>query len=272
MTRTVKKVVVDPNDPNRKIVKEVEESLPIYTPEPMDYIDIAYSPTSNVRESFTRDKISRFINNGLLIRDMSRVHVKGDFNCSNLGLKSLIGMPKKVQGTFDCSGNELENLEGLPVSCHTIKVSNNPIRTLKHLDDGQKREYGSFICNETRLANLIGLKNVKINLLNLGRGNNFLNSFEGVPPGIISKQINFPINNTRQAAQAEWYYSYGYNKMYKNYWEEIRDDFLEEGNYVLLDSIVFWPEGVMSEEMKKEIKTRTDNYNKSSNSVNKFNL
>ena len=40
--------------------------------------------------------------------------VTGDFNCSDLGLKSLKGAPTEIGGDFNCSWNKLTSLEGAP--------------------------------------------------------------------------------------------------------------------------------------------------------------
>jgi hypothetical protein len=40
--------------------------------------------------------------------------VDGWFDCSNCGLKSLIGAPHTVRGDFGCSNNQLVSLEGAP--------------------------------------------------------------------------------------------------------------------------------------------------------------
>lgn len=40
--------------------------------------------------------------------------IEGDFDCSELGLKSLKGAPIEVSGNFDCSWNKLTSLNGGP--------------------------------------------------------------------------------------------------------------------------------------------------------------
>ena len=49
-----------------------------------------------------------------ILPDMSTVTVKGNFDCSGLGLKTLKGAPKRVEGDFICSYNKLKTLDGGP--------------------------------------------------------------------------------------------------------------------------------------------------------------
>ncbi|MBR1825746.1 MAG: hypothetical protein IJ770_04075, partial [Alphaproteobacteria bacterium] len=46
--------------------------------------------------------------------DLSKVIVKGYFNCSGNQLTSLKGAPQKVGGNFNCSYNQLTSLKGVP--------------------------------------------------------------------------------------------------------------------------------------------------------------
>ena len=46
--------------------------------------------------------------------DLSKVTVKGDFDCSSNQLTSLQGTPQEVGGYFYCYNNQLTTLEGAP--------------------------------------------------------------------------------------------------------------------------------------------------------------
>jgi hypothetical protein len=42
-------------------------------------------------------------------------YVHGTFQCSFIGLTSLVGCPRQVGGNFNCSNNRLTSLEGCPI-------------------------------------------------------------------------------------------------------------------------------------------------------------
>lgn len=71
--------------------------------------------------------------------DLSKVIVKGDFNCSKNRLKSLKGSPQTVAGNFSCIKNKLTSLEGVP-----------------------QKIGGSFFCTENKgLNSLLGIPQMK---------------------------------------------------------------------------------------------------------------
>lgn len=50
--------------------------------------------------------------------------VSGDFDCSRLSLKTLIGSPTEVGGTFNCAYNQLTSLEYLPQKANCLVLDN----------------------------------------------------------------------------------------------------------------------------------------------------
>lgn len=80
-----------------------------------------------------------------------------DFNCSKNNLTSLEGAPKKVGYSFNCSKNSLESLEGGPeyVGDH-YDCSSNKLVTLKGSPKGI-RSGRKFICSNNLLKDLNGL-------------------------------------------------------------------------------------------------------------------
>jgi hypothetical protein len=67
--------------------------------------------------------------------------VTGDFDCSCLKLKTLLGCPLEVGGDFNCTYNQLSSLEYAP-----LKVKGNFI-----LDSGIPSLYTGFNCNFTAI-------------------------------------------------------------------------------------------------------------------------
>lgn len=84
--------------------------------------------------------------------------IKGDFDCSDLLLNSLIGCPKEITGTFDCTSNYLETLDGCPerVGKHFI-CSFNPLKSLK---GSPKHVGGSFYAADTLINSLDGIPEI----------------------------------------------------------------------------------------------------------------
>lgn len=78
--------------------------------------------------------------------------VGGDFDCSELGLTSLVGSPRKVNGDFDCSCNHLDDLYGSPLKIGgSFNCSDSELRTL----DGAPIEVGeNFDCSNNNLYSL----------------------------------------------------------------------------------------------------------------------
>jgi hypothetical protein len=100
----------------------------------------------------------------------------GNFDCSEMNIKSLNGSPREVTGNFWCSGNELTTLEGAPTKVggwfdctfnnltslrgapievgRDFDCGNNKLKTL----DGAPRTFrGSFGCHKNILKTLKGI-------------------------------------------------------------------------------------------------------------------
>lgn len=108
--------------------------------------DYEYNLSSSIVKKFIRpDKDGFTIDFGV---------IKGGFNCSDLGLKSLKGAPQEVGGGFDCSLNNLTSLKGTPqilrgwFDCH----SNNLIS----LEGAPKTIETWFDCSYNKLTSLEG--------------------------------------------------------------------------------------------------------------------
>ena len=128
--------------------------------------------------------------------------VTGDFNCSDLGLKSLKGAPqevgksfwcfrnkltslkgapKEVGGFFNCSSNQLTSLEGAPK-----KVGgefNCSYNQLTSLEGAPKKVGGGFYCYNNQLISLKGAPREVGGIVDgsFDCSNNKLTSLEGVP-------------------------------------------------------------------------------------------
>jgi hypothetical protein len=290
MPSTKTKIVQDPNDPMRFIAVEVEEGdepLLQYESEQekkfekfcRDAIQFGYENaipenTPVFRESFPREKINRFVKDGRFTHDLSRLVISGGFDCSKLGLTSLKGVPHRINGVFDCSGNELEKFDDFPLICKEANIGDNPLFTLEGLGDKKGRQIGGIRFGQTMLRNLKGLKNVHVGSIAIER-NNFFESLEGIPPGLSMNNIRVDFNDNVTGphlhAQLVWYLekgTYGYDK----YWEDIRDYFFASHKYDLLNSIGYWPNGILSTEQREEIKRRINNTESSKEKINRFNL
>ena len=85
------------------------------------------------------------------------VDVKGNFDCSNLGLKDFKGVRfGSVSGDFSCSRNSLTSLEGAPQHVgRDFICSDNDLTSLEGLPDGFKVD-GGFSCTGNELKSLEG--------------------------------------------------------------------------------------------------------------------
>ena len=103
--------------------------------------------------------------------------VTGDFDCLNLGLKSLKGAPQKVGGHFDCSYNQLTSLERAPKEVGGYFTCSG--NQLISLEGAPKEVNGCFYCHLNQLTSLEGSPK------KVGRGFycafNHLTSLEGAP-------------------------------------------------------------------------------------------
>lgn len=78
--------------------------------------------------------------------------IYGNFNCSNLGLLSLVGSPKEVNGNFICERNNLTSLTGAPeVVGEWFCCSYNKLKNLKYCPS---IIYGDFTCASNNLISL----------------------------------------------------------------------------------------------------------------------
>ena len=106
--------------------------------------------------------------------------VTGDFDCLNLGLKSLKGAPQKVGGHFDCSDNQLTSLERAPKEVGGFFTCSG--NQLISLEGAPKEVDGCFYCYLNQLTSLEGSPK------KIGRGFycafNHLTSLEGAPKEI----------------------------------------------------------------------------------------
>ena len=108
--------------------------------------------------------------------------ITGEFNCSELGLKSLKGAPQKVGKDFYCNGNRLTSLEGAPTeiggdfSCNSSQLTS--------LEGAPKIVGRDFSCTYNQLTSLKGAPQ------KVGGGffcsNNQLTSLKGAPQEIGS--------------------------------------------------------------------------------------
>lgn len=60
--------------------------------------------------------------------------IKGSFDCSNSGLKSLEGAPHTVERDFDCRNNELKTLTGAPRIANALDCQRNPLTSLGNIE------------------------------------------------------------------------------------------------------------------------------------------
>ena len=112
--------------------------------------------------------------------------ISGHFDCSGLGLTSLIGAPVAVGKDFLCSKNSLESLEGGPEYVGgDYDCSSNKLVTLKgspkHFHAGFNQK---FICSNNLLKDLVGFGDPEF-LGYFKCTRNSLTSLEGAPIKII---------------------------------------------------------------------------------------
>jgi hypothetical protein len=79
--------------------------------------------------------------------------VAGNFNCSNMEIKSLKNSPTELGGTFNCSGNQLESLQEGPKKAKSYLCKNSE---LKSLTGGPTEVTSEFDCANNRLDTLVG--------------------------------------------------------------------------------------------------------------------
>ena len=91
------------------------------------------------------------------LKDFSEVKfgkITGHFDCSDLGLTSLIGAPEEVGKDFNCSKNNLTSLEGAPKKVgYSFNCSKN---SLESLEGGPEYVSGDYDCSSNKLVTLKG--------------------------------------------------------------------------------------------------------------------
>lgn len=218
---------------------------------------------------FHRDYVKNYVYDGKLKYDLSHRLIEGDFDCSNLNLTTLEGVPSSITGKFNCKSNNLMSLEFAPLECGELEISDNPIENLLPLNTG-KRDYEIFTCHYTRIENLKGLKDVNIRRLRIGN-NKYFNSFEGIPFNIKPSDLDVTTDyDYNLMTQLSWYAYYGLNG-YTNYWEEMLDHFLKLDKYVSISNII-WPNNLIDDSLQKFINSKLRNLVTSNNKINKYNL
>ena len=112
--------------------------------------------------------------------DLSKVIVKGDFNCSFNILTSLKGAPQEIGGDFRCAFNKLTSLEGAPQKVVGDFYCND--NRLISLEGAPQKTGRGFHCNDNLLTTLAGApKDVNEGF---GCQNNQLTTLEGAPQEI----------------------------------------------------------------------------------------
>ena len=102
---------------------------------PTGYIPFERNPSSGKYDfdgDVTRQMLSNFVAEGGDGFTIDFGEVKGNFDCSELGLTSLKGAPLLVYGDFDCSKNKLTSLKDAPMKVGgNFYSSNNPLTSSK---------------------------------------------------------------------------------------------------------------------------------------------
>lgn len=81
--------------------------------------------------------------------------VKGDFDCSEIGLLSLVNSPNSIDGDFFCYDNKLTSLKNGPKTVGgTYSATNNKLTSLIGVS---KIIMGHFLCAENPLINFDGI-------------------------------------------------------------------------------------------------------------------
>ena len=102
---------------------------------PTGYIPFERNPSSGKYDfdgDVTRQMLSNFVAEGGDGFTIDFGEVKGNFDCSELGLTSLKGAPLLIGGDFDCSKNKLTSLKDAPMEVGgNFYSSNNPLTSSK---------------------------------------------------------------------------------------------------------------------------------------------
>ena len=151
--------------------KEIEIELPSYITESIENEgkDYKEKESNRLKSIFTLNpQTNRYDYDGNLDSDILSAFVSedrdgfiinfgkvtGNFDCSDLGLKSLKGVPQEVGRNFNCSWNKLTSLEGAPQEVgRNFNCNGNHLATLK---GAPKKVGGGFWCYINRLISLEG--------------------------------------------------------------------------------------------------------------------
>ena len=146
-------------------------------------------------------------------KDISFGVVSGNFDCSHNEFESLKGSPEEVGGSFDCDYNKLISLKGAPLfvgvdfdcsynkKLKSLEFAPNEIGGkvdcsycgLSSLEGLPKVLYGSLICNNNNLTDLLGAPEYVRSLM--AKSNN-LSSLKGCPSN-IKKNLNVSQNKLK---------------------------------------------------------------------------
>ena len=151
--------------------KEIEIELPSYITESIENEkkDFKEKEINRLKSIFTLNpQTNRYDYDGNLDNDILSAFVSedkegfiinfgkvtGNFDCSDLGLKSLKGVPQEVGRNFNCSWNKLTSLEGAPQEVgRNFNCDGNHLATLK---GAPQKVGGGFWCYINRLISLEG--------------------------------------------------------------------------------------------------------------------
>ena len=124
---------------------------------PTGYIPFERNPSSGKYDfdgDVTRQMLSNFVAEGGDGFTIDFGEVKGNFDCSELGLTSLKGAPLLVYGDFDCSKNKLTSLKDAPMKVGgDFDCSNNNLTSLK---DAPMKVGGNFYSSNNPLTSSKG--------------------------------------------------------------------------------------------------------------------
>ncbi len=119
-------------------------------------IETPYEITDNLVVNFNGNV--NLADKGLTEIPFKMGEIKGDFNCGNNKLKSLINGPSVVSGDYFCDGNLLYSLEGV-----ALIIGNNfdcSFSLLKSLSHGPTHVGKNYNCSNNQLINLEGVPKV----------------------------------------------------------------------------------------------------------------
>ena len=149
--------------------------------------------------------------------------VRGDFDCEDNELTSLVGAPKTVSGDFRCYENELTTLVGAP---QTVKGDFNCERNqLTSLEGAPQSVSFSFRCGDNQLTSLEGAPQSVGSYFNCS--DNQLTSLEGAPQsvgGVFYCDGNTVTASTLAAIFALMKKGMAYQQALEERWPEMADE------------------------------------------------